>query len=90
MFLKEPLAPIYSNFEGEARAKKRQFFGQNFPKYAQKLLFWLFFFELACGATSVAKIGSFSCFESAQKISLVDLKKRVDKFIDFFLKIRLQ
>ena len=35
IFLKAPLAPIYTNFEGSgARAKKRQFFRQNFPKSA--------------------------------------------------------
>ena len=31
-FLKVPLAPIFTNFEGEARAKKPQLFGQSFPK----------------------------------------------------------
>ena len=34
IFLKAPLAPIYINFEGGARAEKRRFFGQNFPKSA--------------------------------------------------------
>ena len=33
-FLKAPLAPIYTNFEGGARAKKTQFFDQNFSKSA--------------------------------------------------------
>ena len=32
-FVKGPLAPIYTNFEG-ARAEKTQFFGQIFPKSA--------------------------------------------------------
>ena len=27
-------APIFSNFEGKARTKKTQFFGQSFPKSA--------------------------------------------------------
>ena len=38
IFLKAPLAPIYINFEGggEAPAEKTRFFGQNFPKIAQK------------------------------------------------------
>ena len=31
-FLRVALAPIYTNFEGRARAEKTQFFGQNFPK----------------------------------------------------------
>ena len=34
-FLKTPWAPVYTNVEGEARAEKLQFFGQNFPKKAQ-------------------------------------------------------
>ena len=25
-------APLYANYEGEARTEKRQFFGQNLPK----------------------------------------------------------
>ena len=33
-FLKASSAPTYTNFEGEARAEKTQFFGQNFPKSA--------------------------------------------------------
>ena len=37
IFLKAPLAPIYTNIEGGARAEKTQFFIQNFPA-AQK--FW--------------------------------------------------
>ena len=42
-FLQAPSAPIFTNFEGGARAEKTQFFGQNFPKSAQKRLFCLFF-----------------------------------------------
>ena len=35
-FLRAPLEPIYTNFEGGggARAEKAQFFGQSFPKSA--------------------------------------------------------
>ena len=29
-----PLAPIYTNFEGEMLAEKSRFFGRNFPKSA--------------------------------------------------------
>ena len=32
IFLKASSAPIYTNFEGGARAEKTQFFGLNFPK----------------------------------------------------------
>ena len=34
ILLKAPLALIYTNFEGGARAKKTRFFGRNFPKSA--------------------------------------------------------
>ena len=34
MFLKAPLAPIDTNFEGGARAEKTRFFGQKFLKSA--------------------------------------------------------
>ena len=36
IFLKAPLAPIYTNFEGERAPKKTRFFCQNFSKSAQK------------------------------------------------------
>ena len=39
IFLKAPLAPIYTNFEGERAPKKRDFFCQNFSKIARKRLF---------------------------------------------------
>ena len=42
--LKASPAPIYIKFEGK-RAEKTQFFCQNFPKNAQKLLFDQFFFK---------------------------------------------
>ena len=34
IFLKAPLAPIYTSFEGERAPKKRDFFRQNFSKSA--------------------------------------------------------
>ena len=36
IFLKSPLAPIYTNFEGSTCAKKPRFIGQNFQKSAKK------------------------------------------------------
>ena len=74
IFLKAPLAPIYTNFEGE-RAKKTKFFCQNFSKSAQKR------------AENLAKIGAKQCFGRARKINLIDLKKKVVKIFEiFFLK----
>ena len=43
IFLKAPLAPIYTNFEGERAPKKTRFFCQNFSKSAQnrgKTVLW--------------------------------------------------
>ena len=34
LFYTFPLAPMYTNFEGGARAEKTQFFSQHFPKCA--------------------------------------------------------
>ena len=39
IFLKAPLAPIYTNFEGERAPKKNAIFCQHFSKSAQKRLF---------------------------------------------------
>ena len=39
IFLKAPLAPIYTNFEGERAPKKTKFFCKNVSKSAQKRLF---------------------------------------------------
>ena len=76
IFLKAPLAPIYTNFEGERAPKKTRFFCQNLSKSAQKRLFWLFFQKFACGAENFAKIRGKHCFGRARKINLVDLKKK--------------
>ena len=39
IFLKAPLTPMYTNFEGERAPKKTRFFCQHFSKSAQKRLF---------------------------------------------------
>ena len=44
IFLKAPLAPLYTNCEGEARAENTQFFGQNFQPIFQNVI-WIFFCE---------------------------------------------
>ena len=43
-FLKAPLAPMYTNFEGEHAPKKRNFLS-NFFKKCLKTAFWPFFFR---------------------------------------------
>ena len=94
IFLKAPLAPIYTNIEGEggggrggARVeKKTRFFDQLFSKNAKNAVLACFFQNFACGAGNLAKARSFHCFGKARKINLVDLKK-VDKNFENFLKI---
>ena len=83
IFLKAPLALIYTNFEGTARAEKTRFFGQNFPKIAEKRLFGLFFFKILSATQKIwSKSGLYSD-RRAQKINLVNLKK-VDKNFEIF------
>ena len=76
IFLKAPLAPIYTNFEGERAPKKTKFFCQNFSKSAQKRLFDCFFKNLPAAQKLFTKIGAKQCFGRARKINLVDLKKK--------------
>ena len=72
---------------GGARAEKTRFFGRNLQEKAQKLFFLLFFQKFACGAENLAKIGAKQCFGRARKINLVDLKRKVLKVLEIFLKI---
>ena len=43
IFSKAPLAPIYTNFKGEARAEKRDFLVNIFQKVPKNAFFDLFF-----------------------------------------------
>ena len=45
IFLKTPLAPIYTNFEGERAPKKNGFFLSNFSKKCPKTAFLTCFFK---------------------------------------------
>ena len=84
--LKAPLAPIYTNFEGGARAVKTRFFGRHFPKKKPRRLFWLFS-KIRLRRRKFVQIRVFIMVEDmgrAQKINLVDLKKRSTKFSTFF------
>ena len=72
-FLKAPLAPIYTNFEGERAPKKRDFFLSKFFKKCPKTAF-------------LSKIRANQCFGRARKINLVDLKKGRQNFGNFFWK----
>ena len=65
IFLKAPLAPIYTSFEGERAPKKTRFFLSKFFKKCPKTAF-----------LTAQK----QCLGKARKINLVDLKKRSLKF----------
>ena len=88
IFLKAPSAPIYTNFEGERAPKNAIFLSTFFKKCPKTAFFLLFFQKFACGAENFAKIGAKQCFGRARKINLVDLKKKVVKILENFLKIR--
>ena len=89
MFLKAPSAPLYTNFEGGARAKKRNFFCKYFQKLPENGFFGQFFFQkFVCSAENLAKTRTKSYLGSAQKMNSVDLKKGQQKF-RFFKKTPL-
>ena len=80
-FLKEPLAPIYTSFEGD-RAPKRKtiFFCQNFPKKAQKRLFLTRLFKNVHAAQKIwPKQRPFSALGELWKSISSTLKKVVKK-----------
>ena len=81
--------PIYSNFEGQARAAKTQFFAQNFPKWLKrlfiddKLLAYCFKIFFACDAKIGKKRVVTVICKMARKINSVDLQKMLIKFSKF-------
>ena len=64
-FTKAPLAPIYTNFEGGARAEKTRFFLSKFSNASKNAFLVLFFQNFASGAEILAKTGSFYSAHSA-------------------------
>ena len=71
IFLNAPLAPMYTNFEGESAPKTRNFLVKIFQKLPKNAFLDRCFKK--CG--SVAKTGCFYCIGRARKINLDDLKK---------------
>ena len=59
---KKPLSPKYANFEGGARRKKRDFFGQHFPKVRKNAFFHCFFKNLPAEQKFWSKWGLYSNF----------------------------
>ena len=85
-FLKAPLAPIYTYFEVGARAKKRNFFGQNVLKSAQKCRFWPVFQNFACSARKFDQNRVFLMLWESSENHFGRPKKKVDKIFKNFLK----
>ena len=52
-FLKAPLAPIYTNFEGRVRAKKRNFLVNSFQKPMPRNAFFGLFFKKFSAAQKI-------------------------------------
>ena len=86
-FLKVPLAPIYTNSEGGARAEKKRFFDKNFPS-AWKRLFWPVFPKFCLRRTHFGRNrASVVLWESSEnQFEKTDLKKRTTKFSKLFWK----
>ena len=85
IFLKAPLAPIYTNLEGERAPKKRDFFVKTSQKVPINGFCDLFFQNLPAAQKIWPKQRLF-CFRRARKINLIDLKKKVVKIFEIFLK----
>ena len=67
IFLKAPLAPIYTNFEGGVRAKKRNFLVKIFHKVPKNAFFGSFFKILPAAQKILPKQGLFSVLEELGK-----------------------
>ena len=72
------LAPIYTNFEGGARAEKKAILGQHFPKSAQKRLFWNFFKILPTAQKIWSKQGLNRAEGESSKNQFGRPKKKID------------
>ena len=75
-FLKEPSAPIYTNFEGECAPKKTELFGRIFPKSAS---FGLCFEKITWGAEKLGQYRVFRVIWESSENQFVDLEKKVEK-----------
>ena len=69
IFLKAPLAPIYTNFVGERAPKKRDFFVNIFQKLPKNGFFDCFFKNLPAAQKILPKLG--------QKSALGELEKSI-------------
>ena len=81
-----PLAPIYTNLEGGARAGKTWFCGHNFPKNDLKRLFWPVFSKFCLRRKKFDKNRVYVMLWESSEDRFGRPKKRSTKFSNFFLK----
>ena len=88
IFLKAPLTPICTNFEGEARAEKRVFLVKIFQKLPKNAFFGLFFFQnFACGVENCTlNQGLFSALGEFKIFVWLTNGKKIDKIFKKFWK----
>ena len=85
VFLKAPLAPIYTDFERGARAKKSIFFCQIITKSAQKRVFGhRCFYNLPALQKILAQNGLYSVLGMHGKSIWSTVNKKSTKFSKFF------
>ena len=73
---------------GERAPKKRDFLVKIFQKVHENAFYGLFFQNFVCGADNFIKTETKPSLGRARKINSVDLKKKVDKIFENFLKTR--
>ena len=82
IFLKAPLAPIYTNFEWGSCAKKRDFMVKNFQKVLTSL-FWPVFLTFASGAENFTKTVFLVIWESSEnQVARPKKKEKLLKILD--------
>ena len=90
IFLKAPLAPIYTNFQGGARAQKTRFFRQNFPmrkcrqNFSKNFLFGLVFSKLCLRRRKIGQNRVFLLLWKSLENQFDRSKKKSTEFSEIF------
>ena len=84
IFLKAPLTPIYTNYEGE-RAPKNAIFCENFPKKCPKTAFLTCFFKICLRRINYGQISVLLVLQESSEIQFYRSKGR-QNFRIFFQK----
>ena len=88
IFLKAPLAPIYTNFEGECAQKKKRDFLSKFFEKCPKTAFLTSFSTICLRRRKFCQNRGKTVLWESSKNQFGRPKKKVVKFFEFFLKIR--